>query len=317
MTARIVVAGEALIDLFVDEDPRLPTAVPGGGPANTAIALARLGTPVAFACRFGNDPFGDLLLTNLAANGVDLTYAVEATEPASLAVVTNGASGPSYGFHVSGTADWAWHPAELPATLPAEVRAVHAGSLALAMEPGATVLARWYAAQREHRVTSLDPNVRPALVGPRATYSARLTALWAVSDIVKVSVEDLAWAYPDTDPVAVARGLQQDLATPLVVVTIGGGGAVALHNGQTHQRSATPVSVVDTVGAGDTFSGALLHWLDENGFLSKDGLRELSEQDIGRALEFAVTAAGIACTRPGADPPYLAEVESILRSQTV
>ena len=129
MSPRILVAGEALVDLLVPGDPRHPVACPGGSPANTAIALARLGTPVAFAGRFGNDRFGDLLLANLADNGVDLSHAVEADEPASLAVVTLGADGvPTYGFHVSGTADWAWTDRELPGVLPSEVLAVHTGS---------------------------------------------------------------------------------------------------------------------------------------------------------------------------------------------
>ncbi|MBC6446162.1 carbohydrate kinase family protein [Actinokineospora xionganensis] len=317
MNPRVIVAGEALIDLIVDDDPRHPTAVPGGSPANTAIALARLGTPVSFLGRFGDDTFGRLLRTNLAADGVDLAYAVAADEPASLAVVTRTPDGPAYGFHVSGTADWAWRQAELPAQLPADVGAVHAGSLALALEPGASVLGRWFAAQREHRVTSFDPNVRPALVGPRAEYARRLTALWAVSDLVKVSVEDLQWVYPDTDPVAVALNLQDDLGTPLVVVTLGGDGAVALHSGLSYRRRADPVSVVDTVGAGDTFTGGLLHWLDENGSLSRDGLRSLTDRAIDQALEFAITVAGLACTRPGADPPRRAEADAAIRRHQV
>lgn len=313
MNPRVIVAGEALIDLIVGEDPRHPTAIPGGSPANTAIALARLGTPVAFLGRFGDDTFGELLRTNLAANGVDLAYAVRAGEPASLAVVTSSPDGPTYGFHVSGTADWAWRPTELPVELPADVRAVHTGSLALALEPGASVLGRWFAGQREHRVTSLDPNIRPALVGPRAEYARRLAALWSVSDIVKVSVEDLQWVYPDTDPVAVARRTQDDLGTPLVVVTLGGDGAIALHGGQTYRRRAAPVSVVDTVGAGDTFAGGLLHWLDENDSLTREGLRSITGPEIDQALEFAITVAGLACTRPGADPPRRTEADAALR----
>ncbi|WP_436499917.1 carbohydrate kinase family protein [Actinokineospora sp. HUAS TT18] len=308
MIPRVVVAGEALIDLFV-EDPRHPTAVPGGSPANTAIALARLGTPVALLARFGDDRFGELLAGNLADNDVDLAYAVKAVEPTSLAVVTHTDDGPAYGFHVAGTADWGWRDHELP-DLPADVRAVHSGSLALVLEPGGSVLGRWFAAQREHRVTSFDPNVRPALVGPRADFADRMATLWAVSDIVKVSVEDLRWVYPDAEPLAAAQRLRDDHDTPLVVVTFGGDGAVALHNGQTYRRSAPKVSVVDTVGAGDTFSGGLLHWLDENGSLSHDGLRALTEPDIDRALRFATTVAALACTRPGADPPRRAEADA-------
>lgn len=136
-----------MVGLLIHDDPRRPLACPGGSPANTAIALARLGTRAALAARFGDDHFGDLLLANLTANGVDLRYAVEAPEPASLAVVSQDADGsPCYGFHVCGTADWAWEPHELPARLPESVQAVHAGSLATALAPGADVLAEWFSA---------------------------------------------------------------------------------------------------------------------------------------------------------------------------
>ncbi|MFC7615122.1 carbohydrate kinase [Actinokineospora soli] len=294
---------------MIGDDPRRPVAFPGGSPANTAIALARLGTPVGFVGRFGNDRFGDLLLANLAANGVDLTHAVEATEPASLAVVALGQDrGPAYGFHVSGTADWAWRDGELP-VLPADVQAVHTGSLAVALAPGADRLTRWYADQRAHRVTSLDPNVRPALVGPRDPYLARLETLVAASDIVKVSADDLAWTHPDADPAAVALHWQRDLGPLLVVVTLGGDGALAVHGGRVVHRPAAPLSIVDTVGAGDAFSGGLLHWLGERGLLRRDRLAALDAAELHHAIDYATTVAGLACARPGADPPHHTEVE--------
>lgn len=298
----VVVVGEALVDLLVDTDPRHPVAWPGGSPANTAIALARLGTPVGFAGRFGNDRFGDLLLANLTANGVDLTYAVEADEPTSLAVVTRGPDGgASYGFHVAGTADWSWAEHELP-DLPAGVLAVHAGSLAVALAPGADTVAAWFARQRGRCVTSLDPNVRPALVGHRESYRPRLEALVASSDIVKVSAEDLAWVYPDEDPVSVAQRWRREL----VVVTFGANGVVGVLSGHTVRRPAVPVSVVDTVGAGDAFSGGLLHWLATRGRL--DRLADLSVTELTQALDYASAVAALACTRPGADPPHAHEV---------
>lgn len=312
---RILVAGEALVDLLVPDDPRHPVAFPGGSPANTAIAIARLGTPVAFAGRFGNDRFGDLLLTNLADNGVDLSYAVEAAEPASLAVVTLGADGvPTYGFHVSDTADWAWTDGELPDTLPPEVLAVHTGSVAVAR---ADALVRWYERQRPHRVTSLDPNIRPALVGDRAAYLPRLRALVAASDIVKVSAEDLAWAHPDEDPVDVAGRWSRELGPALVVVTLGSGGAVAVHTAGVIRRAATTVSVVDTVGAGDAFSGGLLHWLAIHDRLDRAALAQSTKDELAQALDYAIVAAGLACARPGADPPITREVDAARRALSV
>ena len=308
---RILVAGEALVDLLVPDDPRRPVAFPGGSPANTAIALARLGTPVTFAGRFGNDRFGDLLLANLADNGVDLSHAVEAAEPASLAVVTLGADGvPTYGFHVSGTADWAWTDGELPDTLPPEVLAVHTGSLAVARSEK---LVRWFERQRPHRVTSLDPNIRPELVGDRDTYLPRLRALVAASDIVKVSAEDLAWTHPGEDPVDVAERWSRELGPVLVVVTLGSGGAVAVHAAGVVPRPGTTVSVVDTVGAGDAFSGGLLHWLATHDLLDRAALTRATTDELAQALDYAIVAAGLACAQPGADPPTAQQVDAALR----
>ena len=312
-TPTVLVLGEALIDLIVGDDPRHPTACPGGSPANTAIAIARLGTPVAFAGRFGSDRFGDLLLANLIANGVDLRYAVEATEAASMAVVTTGAgSGTSYGFHVAGTADWMWSAAELPATLPAGLRVVHTGSLAIALPPGAAELAAWFTRQRADRITSLDPNIRPDLVGARDMYVPRLEALVAASDLVKVSAEDLDWAYPGVDPVVAATRWQRELGPTLVVVTLGADGALALHRGRTIRRPAPRMPIVDTVGAGDAFYGGLIHSLAAQDLLHNDRLANLTTDELTRALDYACATASLACGRPGADPPYGDQVHATL-----
>lgn len=312
---RVVVAGETVVDLLMGDDPRRPTACPGGSPANTAIALARLGTPVALAARFGDDHFGDLLLAHLAANDVDLGYSVEAHEPASLAVVSLDADGSAcYRFHVAGTADWAWTPAELPARLPDAVEAVHTGSLAMAMAPGADVLAAWYSRQRPRCTTSFDPNIRPALVGPRADYLPRLEAAVAASDIVRVSHDDLEWAYPGQDPLLVATRWHRELGPKLVVVTLGSGGAVAVHAAGAVHRSAVAASIVDTVGAGDTFSAGLLHWLARHDRLARPRLQRLTVPELSAAVDYASTAAALTCARPGADPPHAHEVDQALAS---
>ncbi|MGH3518991.1 MAG: carbohydrate kinase family protein [Haloechinothrix sp.] len=313
-TPRVMVAGEALVDLMVGENTRRPTACPGGSPANTAIAIARLGTPVTFACRFGDDHFGDLLLANLAANGVDLSYAVEASEPASLAVVSLDADGSAcYRFHVADTADWAWTEDELPEELPATIEAVHTGSLAVAMGAGADALSAWFARQHAQRTTSFDPNIRPGLIGPRETYLPRLEALVATSDIVKVSTEDLGWVCPGEDPVRVAVRWHRELGPRLIVVTLGGAGAVGVHANGIIRRPASPVSIVDTVGAGDSFSGALLHWLARTNRLARPRLDELTGAELADALDYACVAAGLACTREGADPPHAPEVDAAAR----
>ncbi|MPZ59777.1 MAG: carbohydrate kinase [Propionibacteriales bacterium] len=303
----IVVAGEALVDLVVEpSDPEHPVAHPGGSPANVAVTLARLGSAVSFVGRSSGDAFGRLTRDHLAHDKVDLRHLVEAAEPASLAVVSVGADGGAeYSFHVAGTADWGWCVEELPGRLDADVTAIHAGSLAMVLPPGGDVLTGWIE-RRDPSVTfSLDPNVRPALVGDRAAYQKRLERWVSMSDLVKVSAEDLAWVYPGLDPLATAaRWATQEAAPRLVVVTFGVDGVLAHLGTHPIRRPSPEVKVVDTVGAGDAFSGGLLDWLDRQDRLRPDALARLTADEAAAAVDFAARVAAVTCSRPGADPPY-------------
>lgn len=301
----VVVVGEALVDLTADEDdPTRFTAHPGGSPANVAVTLARLGTPVRFAGRLAGDGFGRLLRDHLSANGVDLSLCVDAAEPAGLAVVTTNLEGRTeYTFHATGTADWQWKTAELPHGLDAGTLAIHTGSMALALPPGGQAIAVWLAAQRRAgRVISIDPNVRPAVLGDPGAYRPRLESWVARSDIVKASVDDLAWVYPGEDPDGVA--LRWSARGPaLVVITHGADGVDAVVDGQIVRRPARPTAVVDTVGAGDAISGALLDWLARRDRLSRPGLAALTLTEVAAALDFAAEVAAVTVSRAGVDPP--------------
>lgn len=136
--------------------------------------------------------------------------------------------------------------------------------------------------------------------------------LVAASDIVKVSHEDLAWAYPGADPAALAARWQQELGPALVVVTFGDDGALAVHGNGTVRRTALATSTVDTVGAGDTFTAGLLHWLARHERLARPGLAALTEPELAAALAYAAAAASPTCVRPGADPPHAHEVDHVL-----
>jgi fructokinase len=293
----IAVAGEALIDL-VPTSQSSYDARPGGGPANTAVALARLGTPVTMLARFGADTFGQLLQAHLAANGVDLSYAVQGDEPSSIAVVTRGLDGAaSYRFLVDGTADWHWNATELP-SLPTTVAAVHSGSLALALATS-PALETWLAAARRTATVSLDPNLRAGLLPSNAREA--LQRWLRIGDLVKVSVEDIALALPGEDPWEVARHWRRE-GPDLVVVTAGAEGARAYFGDREVHRGAAPVSVVDTIGAGDAFTAGLLHALAGRGRLG-GRLDCLDETDVAVAVDTAARAAGLTCARLGADPP--------------
>ncbi|WP_353388107.1 carbohydrate kinase family protein [Thermobispora bispora] len=300
----ILVCGEALIDLVPAGADGLWRAVPGGGPANTAVAIARLGTPVQLLCRISRDGFGRRIRAHLAECGVGLELAVEAAEPTTLAVVDLDDRGSAaFGFYVNGTADWRWSAAELPSSLPPGTRAVHIGSLAAVVPPGADVLRDWAAglARRDPELTVVyDVNVRPALLPDREEYRARVEPWLRIARVVKASDEDLAWLHPGREPADVAREWLGAHGLELVLLTLGARGAAAFAAGGTVARAdGVPVRVADTVGAGDTFTGAFLHATLSRGM------------DLAAALRYAVTAAALTCTREGAVPPSRAEVDAL------
>jgi fructokinase len=306
----IVVAGETVIDLApAGSSGGLWAAHPGGGPANTAVALARLGTSTAMLARISSDPFGALLRERLVSNGVDLGFVVDATEPATLAVVGFDESGSaSYSFYIDGTADWQWTPDELPPAFDPSIAALHTGSMALVRSPGGQVLESLLAREKRHRLISIDPNVRAAVCPDHRVYAEHISRWLGVAHLVKASSDDVEWLYPgrEIDDVLAewsARG-------PVVVVlTLGADGAIArLADGSVVRVEGIKVDVADTIGAGDTFSAGFLHQLSEAGFLDLERLAAISAADVEAALHFGVRAAAVTCTRAGADPPYLSDL---------
>lgn len=333
--SKVLVVGECLVDLAPlapEEGGPAPRsgpagapqgsqrllALPGGSAANVALALTRLGVPTAFAGRFSDQGFGPWLREHLWANRVDLAPSVQADEPPTLAVVALDSAGrASYTFYGPGTADWQWAPGELiaPDAL-SDVGAVHTGSLALALLPGAQVLSEWLQAVREQSqaVISVDPNVRPGFIGDLSRYRERLTEVLHGAHIIKLSEEDLGLLAPEHGPADVARRWLSAEAR-LVIVTYGAGGATAFHrSGAVCSSRAAEVDVSDTIGAGDTFSAGLLAWLSDHGALAAGPgtLDGLGPEDLRAALEQATSAAALACTRPGADPPNRDELDAFM-----
>jgi fructokinase len=301
------VAGEVLTDLVPAGGDGLFRAAPGGSPANVAVGLARLEVPVRFLARLADDAFGRRLRGHLRANGVDLSYAVRAAEPSSLAVVTLAADGSAeYDFRVDGTADWQWTDAELEGACDESVAGLHVGSLAMVLEPGASALSRLVATARETATVSFDPNVRPLLMGSPEEVRPRVEALVAVSDVVKASSEDIEWLHPGVSPQIVAQRWAQH-GPALVAVTLGAGGVVCVGRAAgVLRRPGLAVDVADTVGAGDSFMSALLAGLHDRGLLgaaARPALGALDGASLSDVLDYAVRAAAVTCGRPGADPP--------------
>lgn len=312
----ILVCGECLVDIVeVGDEGGSPIlkALPGGGPANTAIALARLGRPVALATRVGSDRLGSLVRSNLVANGVSDDYVVEVAEPTTLALVSLAENGnASYAFYFEATACWTWQIEELPEDT-SGIEALHLGSMALAAPSGRRALSELVRRVGGDAAVSLDPNVRRAIVPELGSYRRALESLVAVSDVVRVSEDDLEALYPG-DQVARSAARWAALGPRLVVVSRGGRPPLVGFDGAFGDgplRAATPV--VDTVGAGDTYSAALLDAFSRAGVL-RPRLAGLGEALLDEALTFATTAASITCERTGADPPSAADVAARLRA---
>jgi fructokinase len=265
--------------------------------------------------RIADDSLGRRIREHLRVNGVQLDHVAPATEQTSMAMVSVGPDGgPSYDFRIAGTADWQWSTAELAGALDGNVVALHSGSLALTTPPGAAVLRDLIARASATATISYDPNCRPILMGEPADVLPGVREMLATADIVKVSLEDLEWLLPDRKPEAV---LEEWLALgpAIVAITIGGDGVVAgTASGVRTRRPGVPVTVIDTVGAGDTFSAALLAGLHRRGLLgaaARAALRAIDGPTLDALLDEAARAAAITVSRRGADPPTAAELAGL------
>jgi fructokinase len=298
-----VVAGEALIDLVPAADGTL-SAHPGGGPFNTARTLGRLERRVAYLGRLSTDRFGMRLAELLAADGVLPDGIVATDEPTTLALAeVDEAGAATYRFYDRGTSAPGLTEADALAALPPSAAYLHVGTLGLVLEPMAFALEAVVARLAGDALVMVDPNCRPALALDRE----RLARVLAGADVVKVSDDDVAWLAPGVDPAAAARGLLAQ-GPSLVLLTRGPGGALAITADRESAVPAPPVEVVDTIGAGDAFSGGWLAYWAEHGL----GRAELADPDaVLAATRFACLIAALTCARPGASPPRRAELEPL------
>jgi fructokinase len=311
----VIVCGEALIDLVPAAEGRPGT--PGGGPFNTARALARLGIPTQFLGCLSTDAFGQQLRDLLAADDVDPSLTRFGPEPTTLGIADVDRDGhAAYRFVIDGTSAPNLTLEMLPASLDPAVTALHVGTLGLVLEPIATTIAALVDREHTQRLVMVDPNIRPFALQSQAPsplagegrgggYRARLDRIIAQSTIVKASDADVDWLFPELDRVAAARALLAR-GPRLVVVTLGADGAFAVSANIEVRVPAPVVQVVDTIGAGDAFGAAVLAWLHDHGRLSRD-LR-LTRDELGAALEFACLVASLTCTQAGADPPRRTEL---------
>jgi fructokinase len=299
--SQVWVAGEALIDLIPDGSDRTP--IVGGGPANTAKALSKLGIDTQFIDGISSDKYGQMAKDEMISAGVKLDYVKYSDKPTCLAIVSLSDSGSaSYEFVIQNTATFDFTLNWLPNPQTERPSLLHIGTLATAIEPGASVLFEW--AQYVAKVAPIvfDPNIRPAVMNDREKYMKQVERWVSISSAVKVSDEDIRWLYPSLEIEQVVNNwLAKGLS--LIVVTYGDKGLAGYRVGEKVSVDGIKVAVADTVGAGDTVGAILVE------AIVKDGLDSLSGVRLEMMLKRAAMAAAITVSRSGANPPTLKEIE--------
>lgn len=302
----ILTIGEALID-FKQTDNLSFDGFEGGSPMNVAVAAARLGPKVGFAGQVSTDLFGEALRKYLEKNKVDTSYLLEHPAPSTLAFVAEIDGDAHFSFMNTSAADTLYDPRPRPA-FPKGLRFLMFGSISLLTEPTASSILDVVALHEARCNVVLDPNIRPALIPDKAEYEAKLRRWLELTDVVKVSTQDLNWLYPDSAKTEVAAKWLEG-GPSAVIITDGGDGVTLYRPAKDSLFAASKkVEVVDTVGAGDTFTGGLMTRLLE----LDEPLDALTDDAWLDVLSFAAHAAAFNCTRAGANPPNRKELTSFM-----
>jgi len=301
LSDQVWIVGEVLIDLIPERDQYF--AVVGGGPANTAKALAKLGVKTYFIGGISNDEYGQMAKSELLSANVLLDYAQYSNKPTCSAKVMLSKSGSaSYEFVIKDTATFDFFVSWLPDPKSIKPLLLHIGTLATVIEPGASVLFEWVKSVAQVAPIVFDPNIRPAVLGDRDDYVKKVEKWVSISSAVKVSDEDLDWLYPGK-VVGEIVNKWLEKGVQLVVVTLGDKGITAYRKSEEISVDAVKVDVADTVGAGDTVGAVLVD------AIVKNGLERLSGEVLKSMLSRAAKAAAITVSRTGANPPGKDEID--------
>lgn len=307
----VLVIGEALVDVVHGINGEIKN-IPGGSPANTAVALARLGTKTYMKARTSTDKFGTEIRNYLTNQNVNLDYSLVVKSPSSVvnALIQKDGSA-KYEANLRGAADYGWTFEELDQVIDPDIQIVQLGSLTSYIEPGATNIEKWFSQLRQSNkyLLTFDPNIRHPLDGENEVdVRSRAKKLASLSHVVKASDEDLNWIFSNNNPQDSAINVIESGAS-LVVVTLGKKGAFAVNKKlEIVEVKANEIAVIDTIGAGDTFAAALITQLLENSWINKNALENLSSDDLTEILTNCSAASAITCSRQGANPPHRHEV---------
>lgn len=294
--AHALVVGEALVDVTQSVDGSIAEH-PGGSPLNVAVAMARLGVRVTLAAEVGHDPHGEIVREHLRGSGVELLDVGTGRTASATAYLRSDGSA-TYDF------DLHWDPRGLPD--PAAYSLVHVGSIGAWMAPGSDAVADLVAAAAAAGVpVGFDPNLRPTLTPPAAQLREQVDRIVAHARVVKLSDEDAAGLLPAGHPPEEALEQLSDAGPSLVAMTRGSASTVLRSGDVSVECPARAVQVADTIGAGDTWMGALLVALLRRGWSGRD---RFEADELTRMGGVAAHAASITCARPGADPPWSREL---------
>ena len=307
----ILCCGEALIDMIPAPTTSGPDGfVPhaGGAVFNTAIALGRLGVKAGLLTGLSSDMFGQQLSEALRASHVDTAHVIVADRPTTLAFVRLQDGHATYSFFDENSAGRMLGIGDLP-TLSPDVTSLYFGGISLACEPGANTYAAVLEREGGGRAVMMDPNIRSQFITDDTAYRARLDRMMALTDIVKVSDEDLEWILPAPPSLEDKVRAVLKMGPSVVILTKGSDGATGyLHNGTEISAPARRVDIVDTVGAGDTFNAGVLAKLYALGWLEKSKLTDLPAEVLGQALDYGAQVAAVTVARAGANPPWAGEL---------
>ncbi|MBL4784899.1 MAG: carbohydrate kinase [Cohaesibacteraceae bacterium] len=310
----IISCGEALLDFFRikgEGEGNLFKTVIGGSPLNVAVGVSRLGHSSAFLGKISRDMFGEEITAFIKKENISSRYLASTDLPTTLSFVDDTGGSPQYAFFGEGAADRSILPADLPHDLEADVKCLHFGSYSIVVSPTCESFYDLICREAALRTMSLDVNVRLTVVPELDRWRFAVNQLLPYLDLIKASTEDVGLLYPDSSPDQVARGwLEKGVIAALI--TDGANGSRVYLDSDTAHVAAVATSMVDTVGAGDTFQSGLLTKLDELGVLEKQKLKHATLEDFKSAMHFGAVAAAITCSRQGADLPFRSEVDALI-----
>ena len=315
--------GDSLFDMFIgsgdaqnaEHADALGTVsidgIVGGSPLNVALGLSRFGHKSRFFTKISEDVFGRRLQAFMHSNNIDTSLSLPTTANTSLAMVERQSDGSAkYVFYIDNTADVSLTVDELPNDLPEDLRVIHFGSYSTAVNPCATSLAKLASSACNNKFISYDPNLRLSIEPDKSVWQETFKAFAKSANVIKASDEDIEGLFgANAEDKFVAESL--DAGASLVYITRGGeGGSAFSASGDSAHMPGAKVNVVDTVGAGDTFQASILHWIASENHIDASGSLS-GEVDLKASLNFAIKAAGITCTRRGADLPTLSDVTAV------